>query len=443
MSRYRSQNYLASQPNIYKRLSPNPATVYSYGSLGMGMFREMTDEVIPGFVKRKLDGEIFFSPMSSTLYTASVHTLSGVLEFKCTAMNPTCIGAQHPSYGLSRTAVDEYYRNSRAVPTPSIGARAAKELTISSEVRDALITEASTRVLAERGLSNNNLWESLAEMDKSFKMLPGALLEARNVIIGARRSKMGREIKSLYLNTTTASRLKKLNPVKGMLMKRVSAAANLYLLYRYGLAPLLKDIAGIMEGSRKLAGKMRSSSRAKVSHQVASTVNFSGPSQMTGVTQYGGTISYQNEITVRAMSLDEFDASVYFHQGFSAKGLLGVPWELTPYSFVVDWVANVGDLMYALIPSPGLRQLGQCVSVVENYLMEVTLTTESPWGGQSNWSVINQGPGSFSVNQVDKTRTVGQLVPGLVLKSDFKFDHLTRSMDAAALLLQTMKFPYR
>jgi hypothetical protein len=40
-------------------------------------------------------------------------------------------------------------------------------------------------------------------------------------------------------------------------------------------------------------------------------------------------------------------------------------WELTPYSFVVDWFANVGQWVQAVVPDPSLSFTGNWVTVIE------------------------------------------------------------------------------
>lgn len=70
-------------------------------------------------------------------------------------------------------------------------------------------------------------------------------------------------------------------------------------------------------------------------------------------------------------------------------------WELTPYSFVVDWFLGVGTWIKAFSPFSGVKVLGSCVSTKESYtsLSTFTQTVNSVSGGLG-------GVGTFSGAQL-------------------------------------------
>jgi len=105
----------------------------------------------------------------------------------------------------------------------------------------------------------------------------------------------------------------------------------------------------------------------------------------------------------------------------------------------VDWFANIGDFISAMTPTLNLNQLGSCIvterSIVNqfigsNFSLKYPLT-----------QTISTPPGDISCDLVynSKGRSVGLVPPGLVIKSDFRFDHATRALDALALILQKLR----
>lgn len=68
-------------------------------------------------------------------------------------------------------------------------------------------------------------------------------------------------------------------------------------------------------------------------------------------------------------------ATVYYNcraaqmsHGMSFYDVPMVAWEKVPFSFVVDWVWNVGDWLRASLPHPSTTPLGCSVSYVEDVL---------------------------------------------------------------------------
>lgn len=434
MSRTRTSGVLAVVPIQYTWTGGTSSTITT-GNPGLGSARSMTDIVIPDYKLRSSKGEVFFNPMTATTYNCTQTSTSPGLKLKCNYVGDTDYGNTHT---WSRPMIDRQFALTES-PAIATGGYFNSPFPITSSEIVKMKTEASTQAAAKRGMSQNNLFESLAEIDKSFKMLPDTLHQIRSIIKGKANSKDGRRIQSLY---TSAIRQAKSPSVASSLYDRsVGPAANLYLMYRYGIKPLINDVQGIIDGARKKIGPMRLTSRGSVqqifnrSEARSRSIVINGKNAST----YTMTIDYQKVAKVRGMFLDELDVSMLFNMGFSAKGLLGLPWELTRFSFVLDWFVNLGDFMYALMPTPETKALGSCVTFnsVETIICQgETLTGE-------HYSMEKQDSGVVTVYRVVKERTPGVSAPGIVIKTDFGFSNITRSMDAAALLVQTMKTPFR
>lgn len=140
-------------------------------------------------------------------------------------------------------------------------------------------------------------------------------------------------------------------------------------------------------------------------------------------------------VVCRATALDDLDMSRAEALGFSTKGLLTLPWELVPYSFVVDWFLNVSDVLNALAPVPGWKLLGSCL--VTRRVRHVTWTASGTSESDFTYSVQRPVTGTIVGTFTDITR--GPLrEPSLVLKTDFRLGRPLRALDAYALAGQRL-----
>jgi hypothetical protein len=122
--------------------------------------------------------------------------------------------------------------------------------------------------------------------------------------------------------------------------------ANGYLQYKYGWKPLLNDIFGVAnESIRIVQNKLqRISAGAKVRENVPTTVFYSTIDGAPNVpamrikkeTSFSGCrIGLILQIPPSAFRLDRW----------MSMSPLSIGWELIPYSFVVDWVFDVGSYL--------------------------------------------------------------------------------------------------
>lgn len=270
----------------------------------------------------------------------------------------------------------------------------------------AAITEVGTAVRAERDTASNNLWESLAELEKSARLATDLLRNINGVLTDS-------------------------------LVKKMKAGSSAWLAYRYGLLPLMSDLDTVLKGMLKERGARRVTSRAKLS---LSRTEVSLPSAYSAFATFriNRQITKNEVITIRGMSLDETEANWGSNIGLTTKGLATLPWELLPYSFVVDWFVNVGEFINALYPSISLNQLGACIVMERKFTQEYQETGYIFDLASTQRVVVPPQLSRCSYEYTEKTRTLGLPMPGLVIKSDFRFDSVTRASDAIALIVQKL-----
>lgn len=376
---------------------PNFVKVDEWSPLSVGTMQQMSDTVTPQFRKLQAEGKVSFNPMSTVKWV--INTIGSGQG----AGNRRLTPAGCPGTGaLQESKLDGPRIMYLLAGYPFYPAAPSFSGLLDRSDRDAAIDEVTTKVLAQRGNADNNLFESIAEYRQTLAML---------------RSGINKYWAWLSKNES---------------FLRGQTPWNMWLAFRYGIMPLARDVQSVVEGLKKRVGKRRTTSRAKI--ELNRTRMWSLDTG-TSLGTYVETFTKQQVETteIRAMSLDEHVADVYYNIGLTPKGLLTVPWELIPYSFVVDWFVNAGDFINALAPAPGFSQLGAALSV------KTTTTVIGQFTGASSinasYAVWRQPSGG--VIYLSEAKSRGPLgLPKLVIRNDFRLDEGIRLADAFALALQ-------
>jgi hypothetical protein len=395
-TRLRKERGIVGTPiYIETRTPPSDWAVQNtvYDTYLAGENRTMVDVVTPDFNLLRKSGNVVFTPMNREIVTVAAQGSDyHIRNIHAPFPEQRTRGGTLGNYCVPNVVVDgiRYPLESSVLDPGDV---------------NSLMIECSTEALSKRGRSDSDIWESLAEYRQALALLENPINRLK----------------------TLASKLEAPGNSKSrLLLKEVSGA---YLLKRFGIDPLLKDIQSVLKSLQRVTGKQRKTTRAKGSLFGTRTIGGSSSFDWNDITY---TQDVVEKVDVRAMCLDEVDISFGGNIGFSTRGLITLPWELLGYSFLADYLANIGDIIGANAPAPGYNLLGSCLTVNRVLTNAYTWTSTgrplvpdvplaSPFNGQT--AVVRQ------------TRSRGPLTqPGFVIRSDLKLDQFTRSATLLTLL---------
>lgn len=419
--RYRTRSTLSPLPLI-KRYALDPScstdTYWDQSLYGMaqGTYEEMYDAPVANFRDRQQRGEIFFNPMSRLRYTAVSSGGDGPSHQVKTAYSCSPNPSRKNGYRWDGPYF-EYLVKGTGTMVPSQYALSA------ADISDAVV-QVSTALAGKRGKPDSNTSETVAELGSTFKMLNEIRSKFVKVLMGKGRDR------EIYWPKVS-------HKVRTFVKELPADVASNYLMIRYGIMPLVRDVETILQGLQKDTGKVRQTIRSGLT--IRQSLNSVQAKPGGGFTEYDLNISSIDTMVIRGMSLDEYVVTVGNNIGFSAKGLLTLPYELITLSFVVDWFANVGDYINACVPAFGWNQLGSCV--VTERTVETTYTPSGSRINAANAATYeltrpHSGSVRITLNTVDRGTLPS---PKLLIKADFGFDQVTRVADATAILYQQLR----
>lgn len=129
--------------------------------------------------------------------------------------------------------------------------------------------------------------------------------------------------------------------------------ANRYLEYIYGWRPLIDDIYG---GVELLKQQLDPALLIEAKRTISSSSSIN---RQEGEVLHEGKVSHSTTVHLYGKLSDGFIASS--KRAANQAGLLNplsIAWELVPWSFVIDWVMPVGNVLGALTATSGLDFVG-------------------------------------------------------------------------------------
>lgn len=313
----------------------------------------MTDVVTPDFKKIRGRGGIVNSPMSRTVEIKEDPAINvrQVFIYQYKTCSPlawydwgwTTDGQRHASEFLEK------------VPETSIPWSAPVP-----ELSATLSEQAITKAYARVDVSDVNALAMLAEGKETILSI-GLILKRVLTII--------RDLKTLNFKS---------------LMKQISPKEleDRYMELRYALRPLMYDVLGVLDALN--TATTRNTFRGKVMESVKNEetrVLTSAPYLTMGtvVTQKSET---SREIVCRAGVLTALEELSNLNR-FGCKLILETMWEITPFSFIIDWFFNVGETIASWTPNAGVRELASWIVVTDTTIRRTWVDSCSTYHGDA------------------------------------------------------------
>jgi len=231
---------------------------------------------------------------------------------------------------------------------------------------------------------------------------------------------------------------KVLKALSVLLPSNKKEASGMFLAYRYGVAPLVSDIDGAAQHLAESLNGVRPTyvhSKSKTLVPTQSAVLFD--SDFVSVSE-----TVDTEIIVKynfTFNLDKTWINELSRLGFTSP--VNVAWELTPFSFVIDWLLPIGNFFGNLSALDGLvfKENTRTLIINEKRTLRVTFKTFGGFVAHNNSGFTNYLEYKMVRRRIERTvNTNASLFPDLPypkFKNPFSTGHVA---NAIALLTQML-----
>lgn len=398
LERYRSENSTFSiTVTGTNKTKGQPDSVWSgvNSTVKTGIFKDMTDYVTPRFEVRKAAGVIVNNPLEQNRQEFTYSPKSYELRMKAAVL------ATKPNGTWSGIVWDG---------CPSLNLAYDGQWTMPPSKKDQLISIAATEALGRVESPAVQGLVDLAELRKTLSFLRNPIKSATDYLQSvAKYTRYGEK-------RLTKRRLETLRVPKDYakkILEAESAAGSTLLAYRYGLGPLFGSAEGLIEAlTPRPKFSNRRNARGKSSH--VSTTTGTKTRQTASVHPYY-TVKTDWVITstevVRAGILYDHQS---IHGGFGTEldQLPMAAWELVPYSFVIDKIVNIGDMLQALTPKYGVKELSSFFTYTREDVVDLSITTGHSYAllYPNDWEELRPaGPSLYTAKLLTKERIPGDL----------------------------------
>lgn len=318
----------------------NPLRLNGYGDTnrvtstpGQYTYKIMNDHVVPGFYARMSRGEIISNPMDQ------VHTV-----------RPYAFPAMFTLYGRWDKPNSGHYivQDTGEASAYSLGCSDANGLVLNQPTttwtqasEDSLVASVTAEAWARIAQAPLSAWVTVGEWNETLRLIQDILSKIRGILLVYRYGSV-KKARSYYRRKAR----------KGEVQRSLKSWAQVWLTARYGIRPLVYDLCNALEALRKYGAKNRIRFHASGTNEWVTTSAAS--QQMT----YRTFWLYQLQ-TTRTVKV-QVRAGVLTEPMFESAGVLDLiglgevikaAWDLVPYSFVIDWFSNIGNVLVSYAPS--------------------------------------------------------------------------------------------
>lgn len=366
--------------------------------------RSMNDWVTPGFAVKRDRGEIVNNPMSSAETSYEVGSSGFEARF-----------LEGATAGILRQGGPFFVKE--------IGPPVATPMGI--DVQN-LVNYARTNALSKCRSSGFKGLVAIAELGKTMRMLTHpleAIHSLIDVIYQARQhgenlrvEKRNGEVRSI--NGRKVYRRKSTHRGPGrvvgkpesLLIPISEAISGSVLMYNLGLRPLLMDLQAVLRDIPQAHQQERLSFRSDASESYTDvTTSTVAPSLFQPTFRTETT----HKVKVRAVVMVEDTFSVPIDFGVSLMDIPSAVWEVVPFSFVLDYVTNVGDVLDAWRAIATQKILAASTTItVESHAVRQVVGLEST---DTRWTISAPPSGTDVTHLITKVREVGIDSPKLAI----------------------------
>lgn len=402
MSRYRERynEEPATTWSIYDRVAgwpigPACAPISDVITESEGTFsavqttESMTDVVTPKFHRLQSAGVIINSPMTKVTEVFRNHPCIFNYEFEKDQWSTSCDPDQWTTYNRTLVRANHYstfYFTNGRVDLPVVPDYDTADL----------VNQAVSKAWSNVDVSDIQGLVCVAESHKTMYSFISIMKRLIKILIKIKR-------------------------LDGKGLAREFSAKELsdrYMELRYAIRPLMYDARGITKALANEAQRDhdRITFRGTKSYSDADT---SSSTSVVAMNDNAGTWSYEKTIMKKWSRNVQVRAGILTQlEELSALNIWGLTqpiesaWELVPFSFIVDWFFNVGDVLASWTPNWGLNTLASWYTI-ENVVyqyMERTHANDSLPAGTGTAKGITYSNG-LSGCWVDCTTTTKQRVP--------------------------------
>lgn len=264
-------------------------------------------------------------------------------------------------YNSSGVVVGDYLSHYNNNPSETTIQSSFSNLDLSTGLNiDYLIDKAVTSLHARISSAPMQALVSLGELKQTIGLVDSLLSRAASAGKFLARVASNRKFRN-HSYASVARQLSK-GPVANVKFGTASFSKQ-WLEYRYGIKQLYYDYSAAAKALRAL----KSPPRLRYSASESSTLSDDAEIALglwNGMLSHTGHLSGSRSVNVTAGALVQPKASnVGFIQAFGLDEVFQAAWDLTRFSFVVDWFINIGDKIAALAPKLDVNILASWVVV--------------------------------------------------------------------------------